>query len=29
MRTVSFALAANIVSFIGGMAISQVVPGIF
>lgn len=28
-RTVSYALIANIVSFIGGMAIAQVVPGIF
>lgn len=28
-RTVSYALIANIVSFIGGMAIAQLVPGIF
>lgn len=28
-RTVSYALVANIVSFIGGMAIAQFVPGIF
>ena len=28
-RTVSYALVANIVSFIGGMAIAQLVPGIF
>jgi len=28
-RTVSYALVANIVSFIGGMAVAQFVPGIF
>lgn len=29
MRTVSYALTANIVSFIGGMVIAKLVPGIF